>query len=647
MKKLRNTIVAIFCSTALLCGGVSCTNLDEQVFDSLAPTNLSGTDDEISDMLGNLYVQLRFMYWAWEGYFDINEESSDCIMTPYRTYGGWGAQYINLHQHDFYAGIPHLYQEWYYCYNGIMKANQLLETPAIIANKEAYAEVRAIRCLYYYIIFDLWRNIPLEDGYAKTLEAGYLPEQVAPEYVWDFLAKEIQECVPDMTTTKRYGRMNKYAGAMLAAKIFLNHDSWLRGFEIDAADNLVMSENAKNNRNPQSEFFVTNAKNDNKWYKLAFDYAKMVTDEGGYTLSENYTDNSKANLSGSSEVIFVLPLDGAKASHNYLINKCFVGNGGQAYGYEGTPWNGGCAVPQFIHSYDPDDTRLTDTWAIGQQYYYKTDFPIYMEDQKRVSSGDPEALTKEQINADARHKEHNHNEGYFPLSYTVEVHSINTPGAFDMEGARFQKQEILAGTVGTYGDDVCFYRLADAMFIKAECVLRMNGTYGGSKADAANWVSQVRARAFKENPAKAVRSVADLEGDSCYDYGVRECSTSTSKNPYADFKYDADGNLKTSSFTDYTSDHDATIELGGLLDDLAWEFVGEHHRRQDLIRFMTSDGRNVYNGKTWFCHKNKAEKGDWHNNVFPIYTDFIQSNIKLAQNKGFVDEASSDVPSGD
>ena len=110
-------------------------------------------------MLGNLYVQLRFMYWSWEGYFDINEESSDLIMTPYRTYGGWGAQYINLHQNDPYAGIPHLWQEWNYCYNGIMKANQLLETESIMENKQAYAEIRAIRALYYFVLFDLWRNI--------------------------------------------------------------------------------------------------------------------------------------------------------------------------------------------------------------------------------------------------------------------------------------------------------------------------------------------------------------------------------------------------------------------------------------------------------------------------------------------------------
>ena len=52
---------------------------------------------------------------------------------------------------------------------------------------------------------------------------------------------------------------------------------------------------------------------------------------------------------------------------------------------------------------------------------------------------------------------------------------------------------------------------------------------------------------------------------------------------------------------------------------------------------MLSDGRNVYNGKTWFCRKDKMEVGDWHNNVFPIYTDFVQSNKNIVQNYGFVD----------
>ena len=439
-----------------------------------------------------------------------------------------------------------------------------------------------------------------------------------------------------MPTDKKYGRMNKYAACMLAAKVFLNHDAWLRGFEKDASQNLVMSEYARNNRNWDSEFFVTNAQNGNKWYKKAYEYAKTVVDEGGYTLAENYLDNSKCNLNTAQEVIFVLPLDGAKASHNYLVNKCFVGRGGAAFGYSGTPWNGSCAVPQFIHSYDPDDTRLTDTWAIGQQYYYTDGFPIYEQEQKRSDDG-ADMLTDAMIAAEPKHKEHNHAAGNYPLVYTVEVHSINNPGAYDFEGARFKKQEIVPGNRGTYGDDVCFYRLSDAYFIMAETVLRAGGIDGKTDADAAAWVTLVRQRAFKNNPAKATRTAAQLRADSVYDYGVRECSTANSANPYADFQFDANGLPTEGSFTDYSKDNKATIELGGLLDDLAWEFVGEHHRRQDLIRFMLSDGRNVYNGKTWFCRKNKMENGDWHNNVFPIHTDFVQANVKIKQNYGFSD----------
>jgi len=52
------------------------------------------------------------------------------------------------------------------------------------------------------------------------------------------------------------------------------------------------------------------------------------------------------------------------------------------------------------------------------------------------------------------------------------------------------------------------------------------------------------------------------------------------------------------------------IILGGLLDDLAWEFVGEHHRRQDLVRFKMTDGRNVFNGKSWFC-KDATDETHW------------------------------------
>jgi hypothetical protein len=206
-------------------------------------------------------------------------------------------------------------------------------------------------------------------------------------------------------------------------------------------------------------------------------------------------------------------------------------------------------------------------------------------------------------------------QGKVKLKYTKEVHSIDNPGAYMLEGYRFIKYEIVPGTDGTYGDDVCFFRLADAMFIKAECLLRLNR----DKDVAASLVTEVRKRSFK-NITNATRTIADLEGGSIYNYGHREWTSEGATN------YDLTKFVST-------VEGGADIELGGLLDDLAWEFVGEHHRRQDLIRFrVTSKGMNVYNGKSWFCKDAETDASDIHKNIFPIFQQFTNANPNLIQN---------------
>ena len=72
-------------------------------------------------------------------------------------------------------------------------------------------------------------------------------------------------------------------------------------------------------------------------------------------------------------MIFALPLDFTNARHNYLVNKCLVGAGAAAYGYTGSPWNGSCAVPQFIDSYEEGDNRLKYTWTGGVQKFATKD----------------------------------------------------------------------------------------------------------------------------------------------------------------------------------------------------------------------------------------------------------------------------------
>ena len=120
--------------------------------------------------------------------------------------------------------------------------------------------------------------------------------------------------------------------------------------------------------------------------------------------------------------------------------------------------------------------------------------------------------------------------------------------------------------------------------------------------------------------AKATRTAADLRGGSVYAYGHEEYTT-------ADEAGYNDWSNKVSTY-----EGGADIELGGLLDDLGWEFCCELHRRQDLIRFKMTDGRSVWDGKSWFC---KDATNTTTYDVYCIPQEAIRANLDLKQNPGY------------
>lgn len=157
--------------------------------------------------------------------------------------------------------------------------------------------------------------------------------------------------------------------------------------------------------------------------------------------------------------------------------------------------------------------------------------------------------------------------------------------------------------------------------MKAECLLRL----GQDEAEAARLVSQVRARNFKAHPEKATVTVAQLKGGSKYKYGHRE---NQGKQGEADKWI-------------ITEEGGDDIELGGLLDEYAKEFVAEAHRRDDLIRFhIKGSNMNVYCGKSWFC---KNKEADRNCDIFPIPKSALDGNINLKQNPGY-GETSTTTP---
>lgn len=539
----------------------SCTDLDETVYSQIpGDGSYTMTQKDIQAQYGLIYDRMRDMYDGWEGYQDISQECADLLMTPFRyETSGWGAQYVSLHKHEFHSTINHLYRPWYSCYQGINACNQLLDNELVAENEASVAELRTYRALFYYVLFDLWRNIPVTT--TNKVPDGFTPEQETPQFTYDFIVKEVSESKPLLSKEHALGQINYWSACMILAKMYLNHDAWFPG------------------------------KEDPTYYQKAIDEVNDVILNGGYTLANSYREPFASDNSSCNEIILALMYDNKYAGHgtNHFCKWFMAGSQG-IFGVTFDPWNGSACVPQFLETYDPDDSRKTDTWKWGPQNDVNGE-PIYIDGKR--------------------------------LDFTPEVYAIERPGAAGMQGARLWLYEIQPGNIGTSNCNVPFFRLTDAYFIKAECLLRLGGYNGETEQDAADIVTMIRQRAFKNNPEKAVRTVAQLKGGSVYDYGLRETQGEI-----------VDGEL-TNIVNTETHEGGDDIILGGLLDDLAWEFVYEHHRRQDLIRFKMSNGCNVFNGKSWFGKSAFTNPTDHHFDIFPILKDNLQANPKLHQNDGY------------
>ena len=516
-----------------------CTNLDETLYDTISTEKHEFSKTELEHTIAPVYSSLRTVYWGWFGLSDIMDMSSDVWGVPSRIGIGWGDLYVSMHKHELNSEMGFFQVNWDNNYAGVNACNKILANEAVASSEEIVAQVRAYRALYYYNLFNLYRNIPLDTTYVH--EKGWLPEQADPQLVFSWIERELKAVADFCPSKVEMGKINTYAAHMVLAKLYLNHNAW---FKDDS---------------------------DKSWYSKCIDELDKVM-AGPFVLA-----------STSKEIIFGIPLENKYAGGNYMANLWIHNAGRSRWNFSGWATGGGIVFPQFLDIYEEGDTRFENTWTGGQQY---------------AQDGSPITVDGE------------------PLIYTRELHSIDNPGCYPFESYRLIKYEIKSGDFGTSYDDVPYFRLADAYMMKAECLLRL----GQNEQLAAELVTQVRARNFKANPEKATITAAQLKDGSKYNYGHRENQ----------------GKLGEEDKWIIREEGGSDIELGGLLDELAKEFVCEAHRRDDIIRFtIKGTNQNVYNGKSWFCKDAVADKNDRHMDIFPISKSALDGNPKLKQNPGY------------
>jgi starch-binding outer membrane protein, SusD/RagB family len=487
-------------------GVAACTDLSEDPLTEVTDAHFNPTEDELGNLMAPVYTPLQSLWKGWHGNLDMQEETADVLLTPVRP-NGWddGGIYIRLHEHRWDAGQPQPAGLWSDAFSGITAINRVehqIETDFVELDEDVatsvLAELKALRAYYYYVLLDSFGRVPIVDDFTSE----ELPAQATREEVFDYVVDALNTAIPELSEAADasvYGRINAWAARAILARVYLN-----------------------------AEVYTGTPR-----YGEVIELTQEIMDAGVYSLEDTYTAPFARDNEHSLEVIWAVPYDEINAGGSNFHMKTLKPELQHVFNMQSQPWGGSASNPQFIDTYDEDDTRLHDTWLIGPQF-------------------------------DAQGR------GY---DFVQHVPSI-TSTRFE-HGYPVWKYEIYSGMTGGSDVDYPIVRYAEVLMMKAEALLRLGDANGGAQI-----VTEIRQRAFRDtDPSKATVTGAQLLEGSSYNYGW----------------YDRDGVVKTGPGGTPVENGGADIQYGRFLDELGWEFAVEGHRRQHLIRFGVFTTKTWFN----------------------------------------------------
>lgn len=527
-------------SVLFLLFNLSCSDLSETVYSDLTEEGYIYKAEEIYSIIGPVYQNMRGFH-SHSGFSISQETTSDILVMPANA-SGWddGGMYKRMHLHTWNAEAPQVGNMWSTLYPGVLHANRIIEQ---LEND----------------IVQIPANLNKESLIAEMKVARAFYYWLLIDNFGDvpFVITTSQE-LPTITAKEEiYQTIVQDVVSSLPQLIDDNNSLMYGRFNKWAAKALLA------NLYLNAEVYMGSQ----EWDKCIAECNDIIN-SNKYQLEQNYVDCFDANNHNSIENIFVIPYDEINGSGLYLSYSYHAASRA-TYNLGHTPWGAGSAkaVSQFIDTYDSSDSRLDATWEHGLQYAADGVTPL-------LCSYD-------------RNGEH--------LNYSKDL----PDGMYTTEDEGYRMRKFLPEMDGLYemNNDFPFFRYAQILMMKAECLLRQ-----GKADDAAKIVVEVRQRAFKDNPEKAVVTPAELTADSKYNFGYVE-------------------NYKIVETGDKTP-----VKFGGFYDELGYEFALEWIRRRDMIRFGT------YTTKSWLSHKPKGEK----TKLFPIPQNVIDSNPNLSQNSDYM-----------
>lgn len=434
---MKKSIITKWLLGAAILAAPACTDLDENVYDSIPSSEFGTTSAQINSIIAPIYSELK---GVWQGdFFCAIEEASDMAITPTRVGGDWwdGGYHMEMKRRNWTAMNSLINNGWNECMDGIATCNMVYHMVTLNENMDealktqTFAEIRGVRAFWVYMLVDNFGNAPLVTDFGTT----DLPTMKSRSELFNFVVTElndIKDQLPD-NAASTYGKFTKGAAHTLLAKMYLNAEEWTG----------------------------------TKMYKEAIAACDEVM-KLNYALEPDWKTNFQVANEISGEAILSVPYS-ATVGGNNMHNRTLHYKDPVALGFTRGTWNGISAIPDYVKEFDTEDPRYEGSFLIGEMIDPATG-KVIVTDHGR------------------------------DLIHYIDFNMMSTDkydgiwGEVQQEeGARCNKWTYEAGMNNTaMENDYHIFRLADVYLMKAEALVRN----GGDNAEATRLVNAIRERAY-------------------------------------------------------------------------------------------------------------------------------------------------------
>ena len=477
------------CLFALVCMAASCHKLDVPITTQLTPDVFPQNPTQFVQASGPAYVALRGNFAL--DYWFIQSLSTDESIMPARG-GNWydNQNYRMLHYHDWTKDHGWTNGNWSYLSKTIGATNQsisILKTtmPEGTSKSQIFAELKMVRALAYFMMMDLYGNVPLD-----TVYGDFTPHPNVPRaQVFSFIESDVKASMPYLSTTTgvtTYGRATRYTAFALLAKMYLNAQYYTGTGRyndcIVACDSVISS-------------------------------GKYALETRANYLNMFYPTNGPSN----AEFIFAIPYDPAVSSayglNGFMYHARYdVPRSETAkFGLKFTPSAPRSTLPEFYANFnDPNDIRNRQ-WLTGPQFLNDGVTPVTVTTTKKgydqfYTGADGNASYTYQVNLTPN----------ILLRQDANLYDCgNDEIAWNMGYRNVKFYPDASSTSRNQNNDVPMFRYSDIVLMKAEAILRGGTATNGQTA--LSLVNQLRAVRTTSAPLAAV-TLDDLYAERCREF---------------------------------------------------------------------------------------------------------------------------------